>query len=337
MIWVTAFDPKGNLLRTESGFFVSADGRFVSTAHANRRRGQRRRENGGRRYLQREWSSRSFEAVGFAVLKADVKPQKLLRFLELNKNADLSLAQMSQWSAARWLAAKVTAANEDHRAILGRFGNCGSNSCQFCWRTLRKREWRRSWRRHICWRKTIARPVTALESVLSHITAETHGRWPEVAEASPAPQCTPRPRLIYAPAPSFPPGASLPGQSGTGRFRLTFDAAGNVTNIQIVKSTGNPYFDQAAVKTLRQWKSAPSQGWEATVPVTFSNKMTKPQTAVLGFRVKSGWAAVVLLTRPTHALRLSNVSRVSCPIRDFPKPDSRITQQWENWKPTQKN
>jgi hypothetical protein len=31
VIWVTAFDPKGNLLRTESGFFISADGRFVTT------------------------------------------------------------------------------------------------------------------------------------------------------------------------------------------------------------------------------------------------------------------------------------------------------------------
>src|SRR5262249_6112909 len=34
VIWVTTFDPKGNLLRTESGFFISADGRFVTTAHA---------------------------------------------------------------------------------------------------------------------------------------------------------------------------------------------------------------------------------------------------------------------------------------------------------------
>src|SRR6266702_4366271 len=34
VIWVTVFDSKGNLLRTESGFFISADGRFVTTAHA---------------------------------------------------------------------------------------------------------------------------------------------------------------------------------------------------------------------------------------------------------------------------------------------------------------
>ena len=69
------------------------------------------------------------------------------------------------------------------------------------------------------------------------------------------------------------------GSRGTGRFRLTFDAQGNVTDIRIVTSTGNPYFDQAAIKTLRQWKSAPSQGWQATVPVTFQNKMIKAQTA----------------------------------------------------------
>ena len=120
--------------------------------------------------------------------------------------------------------------------------------------------------------KTIARPVAALDAVLSRVTADTQARWPQLAETSPTPHTTPKPRLLYAPAPSFPPGQSLPGQSGTGRFRLTFDAQGNVTNIQIVTSTGNPYFDQAAIKTLQQWKSAPSQGWQATVPVTFRTR-----------------------------------------------------------------
>src|SRR5438552_16238798 len=33
VIFVTVFDPKGNLLRTQSGFFISAAGRFVTTAH----------------------------------------------------------------------------------------------------------------------------------------------------------------------------------------------------------------------------------------------------------------------------------------------------------------
>ena len=38
--------------------------------------------------------------------------------------------------------------------------------------------------------------------------------------------------------------------------------------------------------------------------------MTKPQTAALGFRVKSGWAAVVLLTDTAHSPQLSDVSRI---------------------------
>jgi len=41
-----------------------------------------------------------------------------------------------------------------------------------------------------------------------------------------------------------------------------------------------------------------------------SNKMTKTQTAGLGFRVKSGWAAVVLLTDTAHSPQLSDVSRI---------------------------
>jgi len=47
----------------------------------------------------------------------------------------------------------------------------------------------------------------------------------------------------------------------------------------------------------------------------------KPQTAALGFRVKSGWAAVVLLTRPAHALQLSDVSRLE--LSDPRLPETR--------------
>jgi hypothetical protein len=45
-------------------------------------------------------------------------------------------------------------------------------------------------------------------------------------------------------------------------------------------------------------------------PCDVQDKMTKPQTAALGFRVKSGWAAVVLLTRAAHSPRLFDVKRI---------------------------
>ena len=270
VIWVTAFDPKGNLLRTETGFFISADGRFVTTAHAI---------EGAVNAVAKTVDGGIYNVSGIvaaskdsdiSVLRAEVKPQKLLRFLDLNKASELArVAVVGSALAGNEGAVRettITAQNSDRLEIADAIpvSSVGSpivnENGDVVGIVTSAGE------------KTIARPVAALDSVLSRITADTQARWPQLAETSPTPHATPKPRLIYAPAPSFPPGQSLPGQSGTGRFRLTFDAAGNVTNIQIVSSTGNPYFDQAAIKTLRQWKSAPSQGWQVTVPVTFKTR-----------------------------------------------------------------
>jgi hypothetical protein len=45
-------------------------------------------------------------------------------------------------------------------------------------------------------------------------------------------------------------------------------------------------------------------------PSDLQNTVTKTQTAALGFRVKSGWAAVVLLTDAAHSPQLSDVGRI---------------------------
>jgi TonB family protein len=273
VIWVTTFDPKGNLLRTESGFFISQDGRFVTTAHAIESgvNAVAKTADGGIYNVSGVLTVS--KSVDLAVLKAEIRPQKLLRFLDLNKTGELLVgakvavvgsalagnegaaraATISGQSSDRLEIAGATAANSvgspvvnENGDVIGVVTSAGE--------------------------KTMARPVAALDGILSRVTADTQARWPQMPGTSPTPQATPKPRLLYAPAPSFPPGQSLPGQSGTGRFRLTFDPQGNVTNIQMVTSTGNPYFDQSAIKTLRQWKSAPSQGWQATVPVTFKTR-----------------------------------------------------------------
>ena len=49
--------------------------------------------------------------------------------------------------------------------------------------------------------------------------------------------------------------------------------------------------------------------------------MTKPETAALGFRVKSGWAAVVLLKRSAHSPQLLDVSRIE--LSDPRLPETR--------------
>jgi len=56
-------------------------------------------------------------------------------------------------------------------------------------------------------------------------------------------------------------------------------------------------------------------------PSDLSNKMIKAQTVGLGFRMKSGWAAVVLLTRPAHSAQLLDVGRVE--LYDPRLPETR--------------
>jgi TonB family protein len=273
VIWVTTFDSKGNLLRTESGFFISADGRFVTTANAI---------EGGVNAVAKTSDGGIYNVDGvltvskspdLAVLKADVKPQKLLRFLDLTKTDELSrgakVAVIGSSLAGNEGSAReatITAHSSEQLEIAGAtvassVGSPVVNENGDVVGIITS-----------AGEKTIARPVAELHSVLSRIKPDTEARWTQVAQTSPTPHATPKPRLLFAPAPSFPPGQSLPGQTGTGRFRLTFDGQGNVTDIRIVASTGNPYFDQSAIKTLRQWKSAPSQGWQATVPVTFRTR-----------------------------------------------------------------
>ena len=273
VVWVTTFDAKGNLLRTESGFFISPDGKLVTTAHAI---------EGGVNAVTKTADGGIYNVSGIltlsksadlAVLKADVKPQKLLRFLDLNKTGELSagarLAVVGSALAGNDGSARemTITAQSPHRLEIA-----GATVASSVGSPIVNENGDVVGIVTSVGEKTIARPVAALDSILSRVTPDTQARWPQTAEASPTPHSTPKPRLLYAPAPSFPPGQSLPGQSGTGRFRLTFDPQGNVTDIRIVTSTGNPYFDQAAVKTLRQWKSAPSQGWQATVPVTFRTR-----------------------------------------------------------------
>jgi len=51
----------------------------------------------------------------------------------------------------------------------------------------------------------------------------------------------------------------------------------------------------------------------------FQNAVTKTQTAALGFRVKSGWAAVVLLTHAARTPYLSDVTRIELCDPRFPE------------------
>ena len=65
VVWVSTFDSKGNLLRTESGFFISADGRLLPGAHAVEGGVNAVAKTADRGIYNVERSSHRFEVGGF--------------------------------------------------------------------------------------------------------------------------------------------------------------------------------------------------------------------------------------------------------------------------------
>ena len=275
VIWITIFDSSGKLLRTETAFFVSGDGRFITTAHAI---------EGGINAVAKMADGRIHDVSGvlaasttldLAVLQADVK---YVPFLTLNKNPNLEtdrrVGVVGSGLAGTDGAprdATILTQQPDRLEIAGPISSNSigspivSETGEVVGVVTSAGE------------KATVRPSTAVESLLGGIASDAKPRWPEVARAvvtpTPAPRPTPKPRLVYAPAPAFPSEVrSRPGAVWSGRFRLNFNVRGNVTNVQVVQSTGNIVIDQSALNTLRQWKSAPGQEWAATVPVTFQTR-----------------------------------------------------------------
>src|SRR5215469_2835186 len=62
-------------------------------------------------------------------------------------------------------------------------------------------------------------------------------------------------------------------------------------------------------------------GMASDSPSDLQNTVTKSQTAALGFRVKSGWAAVVLLTDTARSPQLSDIGRIE--LCDPQRPETR--------------
>ncbi len=274
VFWITVFNSSGKLLRTETAFFISGDGRFITTAHATQDGVNAVAKMADGRIHNVTGILSTSSALDLAVLEADVK---YVPFLKLNANPDLETerrvaivgsglagtdgtpreVKILKRQSERLEVAGSISSNSIGAPLVGENGEVVGVVTS-------------------AGEKPTARTASAVESLLAAIASEAKPRWPEVAEAAvtPTPSAHPtvKPRLVYAPAPAFPRGRSQRGGSITGRFRLTFNTRGNVTNVQVINSTGNPYFDSAAIEGLRQWRSAPGQEWVATVPVTFQGR-----------------------------------------------------------------
>lgn len=79
-----------------------------------------------------------------------------------------------------------------------------------------------------------------------------------------------RARLISVPKPEYPEIAQRLHHTGSGLFGLYFDVKGEVSGIRILKSTGYPELDIAALKGLVRWRAKPGPKFRLGVPVKYS-------------------------------------------------------------------
>jgi TonB family protein len=75
--------------------------------------------------------------------------------------------------------------------------------------------------------------------------------------------------FISAPHPTYPYEARRAKQTGSGRFMITFDADGRVTDVNTMQSTGSAILDQTTTSTFRRWRAKPGVP-KVIVPITYT-------------------------------------------------------------------
>lgn len=104
-------------------------------------------------------------------------------------------------------------------------------------------------------------------------------------EPQPAPTSTPAPAIVEAPKPTppvtqprfnadyldnpkppYPSASRRMGEEGEVRLRVHVDSAGTAQQIEVVRSSGFPRLDQAALDTVKQWRFIPARQGEQPIP-----------------------------------------------------------------------
>jgi len=91
--------------------------------------------------------------------------------------------------------------------------------------------------------------------------------------SSPGPQNLSSVRVfaVSAPRPEYPYEARRQKITGEGVVAMTVDpVSGQVSNVSMVRSTGNPFLDNAALTGFRRWRFKPGTVSSVRCPITFT-------------------------------------------------------------------
>ncbi len=75
--------------------------------------------------------------------------------------------------------------------------------------------------------------------------------------------------MVSAPHPVYPYEARKAHAVGSGKFMVIFDSSGSVSDVETIKSTGNPILDQTTITTFRRWRAKPGVT-KVAVPITYT-------------------------------------------------------------------
>ena len=282
VVQVSVFDALGKLARTGTGFFISDDGKFVAN---------RSLVEGGVNAIATTADNKIYNVTGVlaespeldvAVLQAEAKQ---VPFLPLNKVTspetgaaitvvgsplarredkitDVKVAARRADEKGEWLDLSAPLPNEaygspvvnENGTVVGivsldRAKNPPANSVL---------------------------SSNSLQSFLAKVESSATPRW--AATPAPTPKIVRKGKIIFNPPPVYPSearGASL--ATGVGNYRIIFDAEGRAKNVQVLRSSGAPILDRAAVTALQQWKSEPGPEWTVVVPVSFQARANQPR------------------------------------------------------------
>ena len=75
---------------------------------------------------------------------------------------------------------------------------------------------------------------------------------------------------VFAPKPDYPYEARSRHQAGSGTVKMSVAPGGEVTNADIVQSTGSPILDQSALSAYRRWRFRPGTPPVVKGPFTYT-------------------------------------------------------------------
>jgi TonB family protein len=309
VILISVFDEPGKLLRTGTGFFISQGGRFVTNWHVIADGAHAVAKTNDGRIYNVTGALSEIEAADLAVLQAEIK--KPVSFLTSGRATQpqpgtrvAAIASPLARGVPRVFAATVSATKSDENGEQIGLTPAPPNEMMGAPVVNENGELLGVLAQSAQPGGTnIVRSASGIDLLLAKIDKDAKARWrgahahgspspstpteeegKEEAAATPQPTVQPatrtiptttlrtdKPKIISNPKPSYP-AYSYFHEQGSGRFRITFSAKGNVKNVEVIESTKSTTLDSVTVEALRRWKATPGQEWNVTVPVTFERR-----------------------------------------------------------------